>query len=399
MPASASRFAAWAGIAAVAALVVAVPATPVRAITSERIHQQQSKIEAVHQRIRNKRAQLHFEELREADVRRQLGETAAAMSAAQARLSAVQQRIDAATGTERKEQRLLAAARAALQRQRDAYSRRIVEMYESPADDRLAVLLGTRSLVDLTERWDDLRFVVATDQRLVRERDAAASAVDRLERELAATIVQLDAQRSTSAQTRDQLAALAQERGNLLAVTASDRTHVAAEVQELEEISAQEEAELEALVRAQEAEAERERAQAGQPEAPPPAQGAMQWPVSGPITSPFGMRLNPFGGGNTEFHPGIDIAVPVGTTVAAAAAGRVIIAGWVSGYGNYIAIDHGGGISSGYGHLSSFFVSVGQDVQRGQAIGASGNTGRSTGPHLIFEVRRNGTPVDPNPYL
>jgi murein DD-endopeptidase MepM/ murein hydrolase activator NlpD len=107
----------------------------------------------------------------------------------------------------------------------------------------------------------------------------------------------------------------------------------------------------------------------------------------------------PFGGGHTEFHPGIDIGVDVGTTVSAAAAGKVIIVGWVSGYGNYIAIDHGGGISTGYGHLSSFFVSVGQEVQRGQAIGASGNTGRSTGPHLIFEVRRNGTPVDPNPFL
>ena len=125
----------------------------------------------------------------------------------------------------------------------------------------------------------------------------------------------------------------------------------------------------------------------------------MQWPLSGPITSPFGMRPNPFGGGNIEFHPGIDIGVAVGTTVSAAAAGRVIIAGWVSGYGNYVAIDHGGGMSTGYGHLSQFFVSVGQDVQRGQAIGASGNTGRSTGPHLIFEVRRNGSPIDPNPFL
>jgi len=85
--------------------------------------------------------------------------------------------------------------------------------------------------------------------------------------------------------------------------------------------------------------------------------------------------------------------------VANLSAGRVIIAGWVSGYGNYVAVDHGNRLSTGYGHLSQIYVAVGQDVQRGQALGASGNTGRSTGPHLIFEVRRNGNPVDPTPYL
>jgi murein DD-endopeptidase MepM/ murein hydrolase activator NlpD len=170
-------------------------------------------------------------------------------------------------------------------------------------------------------------------------------------------------------------------------------------VQELEEISAREEAELEAAVREQQAAAERQRVSVGAAPIVPPGSGAMQWPLRGPITSPYGMRLNPFGGGKTEYHPGIDIGVPVGTPIAAAAAGTVIIVGWVSGYGNYISIDHGGGISTGYGHLDTFLVAVGQSVQRGQTIGTSGNTGRSTGPHLIFEVRRNGKPVDPNPFL
>jgi murein DD-endopeptidase MepM/ murein hydrolase activator NlpD len=174
---------------------------------------------------------------------------------------------------------------------------------------------------------------------------------------------------------------------------------VAGDVQTLEDLSAQEEAQLESLVRAQQAELERERAQGRAAILPAPGGGQLLWPLHGPITSPFGMRLNPFGGGHTEFHPGIDIAVDVGTPVAAAATGRVIIAGWVSGYGNYVAIDHGGGISTGYGHLSQIDVSTGEDVQAGQVVGMSGNTGRSTGPHLIFEVRRNGTPVDPNPFL
>lgn len=387
-----------AGVAVLVAVLFGSGARPAAAGSSA-ILQQQSKIQATHARILQKKGQLQFEALREADIRRQLGETTAAISAVQSRIAGVQERIDAALNTEDRQKRLLARAIEALALQRDAYRRRVVEMYEDSVDDRVGVLLGTRSFVDFTERWDDLGYVARADQRAIRARDAAEHAVAAMERAIEATIAQLQTERDEQTQSRNQLDGLAQQRSNLLAVASADRTHVAAEVSELEEISAQEEAELEALVRAQEEAAEAERERTGAAPSVPPGSGTMQWPLSGPITSPFGMRLNPFGGGNTEFHPGIDIGVAVGTTIAAAAAGKVIIAGWVSGYGNYIAIDHGGGISTGYGHLSQFYVSVGQEVQRGQAIGASGNTGRSTGPHLIFEVRRDGTPVDPNPYL
>lgn len=100
-----------------------------------------------------------------------------------------------------------------------------------------------------------------------------------------------------------------------------------------------------------------------------------------------------------EFHQGLDIAAPMGTTVQAASGGTVISAGWYGGYGNYILIDHGGGMATGYGHLSQIFVSAGQQVQKGQAIGAVGSTGMSTGPHLHFEVRMQGKPTDPAAYL
>ena len=122
------------------------------------------------------------------------------------------------------------------------------------------------------------------------------------------------------------------------------------------------------------------------------------YPVYGTITSPFGMRKSPFGYG-TEFHPGIDISVPVGTPVKAAGKGVVTYAGWLSGYGNAVIIDHGYGIESVYGHNSEILVKVGQSVKRGDIIAKSGNTGRSTGPHVHFEVRVNGNPVDPMKYL
>jgi murein DD-endopeptidase MepM/ murein hydrolase activator NlpD len=122
--------------------------------------------------------------------------------------------------------------------------------------------------------------------------------------------------------------------------------------------------------------------------------GLFSWPASGPITSPFGVRSDPITG-RARRHDGIDIGAPMGATISAAASGTVIYAGWEGGYGNTIVIDHDGAVSTLYGHCSQIFVSNGQEVQRGQAIGAVGSTGRSTGPHLHFEVRVNGVAVDP----
>ncbi len=103
--------------------------------------------------------------------------------------------------------------------------------------------------------------------------------------------------------------------------------------------------------------------------------------------------------GYERFHSGIDIGADYGTVIHAADSGTVIFAGWYGGYGNAIIIDHGGGITSLYGHTSELYVSEGQQVQRGQTIAAVGSTGFSTGPHLHFEVRANGEPVDPSAYL
>jgi len=121
-------------------------------------------------------------------------------------------------------------------------------------------------------------------------------------------------------------------------------------------------------------------------------------PAPGPIVSGFGSRENPIGGG-TGVHTGVDIAAPMGTPIRACKAGRVVIAGWQGGYGNAVVLDHGGGMGTLYGHQSSMAVSAGQTVASGQVIGYVGSTGNSTGPHLHFEVRLGGTPVDPMPYL
>ncbi len=122
------------------------------------------------------------------------------------------------------------------------------------------------------------------------------------------------------------------------------------------------------------------------------------WPVRGQISAGFGQRLDPFSGEGV-FHSGVDIRNPYGTRVEAAGDGIVLEAGFDSGYGNAIVLDHGFGMTTKYGHLSKILVVVGQEVKRGQVIGAVGMTGKATGPHLHYEVMVNDTPVNPMKYL
>jgi len=124
------------------------------------------------------------------------------------------------------------------------------------------------------------------------------------------------------------------------------------------------------------------------------------WPVMGPITSSFGQREDPItGNGEGEFHPGIDISAAMGTPVRATADGVVLSAQMQNGYGREVVLDNGHGVETCYGHMSGFAVMAGQTVVRGQVIGYVGMSGRTTGPHLHYEVRIRNTPVNPHKYL
>ena len=122
------------------------------------------------------------------------------------------------------------------------------------------------------------------------------------------------------------------------------------------------------------------------------------WPVEGQITGSFGERIDPFNG-EGSFHSGVDISASVGSSVIAPADGTVTFADFLGGYGRAVVVDHGHGITTRYGHLSSFAVAAGQFIHRGDTIGYVGLSGRSTGPHLHYEVRINETPVNPHKYL
>ena len=371
----------------------------------QRIDAERQKSEALQARLQAKRHDLQAATLHVNDLQSQLHETNAAIAQVNTHLDDLNAQTNS---TERKldwNTVQLDAARKSLDLHDTLLKKRLIDIYENGDMGYAAVLLSARTFTEFVERWEDLRLLIATNETAVRSRKAAEAKVATVQTALQSSQLELAHEQQEQQQARSQLNGLAAERANLVAIADGQRQHVATEVAEIENLSAAEEAQLEALIqeRQRELEAERQAARraagiAGKPMPSEAGPGGFAWPVSGTITSPYGWRSNPFGG-SPDFHPGLDIAAPAGTTVTAAAGGTVILAQWYGGYGNFVMIDHGGNVSSGYGHLSAIYVSVGQQVSRGQAIGAVGSTGHSTGPHVHFEIRVNGKPVDPTPRL
>jgi len=387
-------------------------ASTVIASVGSKIAGKQAEIDATRKRLDLKRSQLHFEAARATDLRRQLAQTTRDIAHVTATLDVLDALV---THNKRKlawNRIQLDAAEATLNRHNDALRRRLVDAYERGDLGYVNVLLASTSFSDFVERWEDIRYLIVANQKTVRERRAAERDVARGRRELDGERVRLDESMRRQQQARYHLAALASERTQLAAAAEAQRRTVAVEVTQLENLSAAQEAQLERFIqerqrieaarRAAEAEARRRAAQLAGQELPPSAvdggPSAFAWPASGPITDPFGMRLHPVTH-QWRMHNGLDIGAPMGATITASAAGKIIYAGWEGGYGNTIIIDHGGAASTLYGHCSQLFVSDGQDVAQGQAIGAVGSTGVSTGPHLHFEIRINGVAVDPSSRL
>ncbi len=371
----------------------------------DKIQAEKRHIQHVQAQLHDKKHQLGQAKVKVGTIASQLADTNRNIASVNGRLGEIQSRI-ASTQKKLDWNRIqLAAAKATLKRHQDALARRLVDAYEHGDLGYIDVLLRAKSFGDFVERWNDVRFLVKANEGTIRARKADQAKVLKIESGLLGMQSELNGEQAQARQQRMALDGLAAQRKELLVAADAERQHVQNEVAQLDELDAAEEAALEALIRQkqQEEEARREAARraarlAGQDVPPEVYVGQLSWPVSGPITSPYGYRMHPVFH-RMILHAGIDIGVPTGTPVTAAGGGTIILASYQGNCGNMIAIDHHGGLSTIYCHLSQIFVSVGQEIQRGQAIGAAGATGDATGPHVHFQVMKNGDPVDPMSYL
>jgi murein DD-endopeptidase MepM/ murein hydrolase activator NlpD len=364
----------------------------------------EDRIQALHDRIAGARAQEGVLTTKISTLNGQIRTLEGRVSSAADRLVALErdlalhrQKLARLTELYRLESRRLVFLRAQYQEAERRLDRRLVAIYEADNPDTVAVLLAATSLSDLIDQLDYLNKIGSEDQRLANEVDSAKRAMAEARartRETRAGVASethtIAVRTSEQRAVHDRLLASqnalvstrAQERNSLASIKESEREFVN-EVDGLQQVSAQ----LTAQIQAAQA-----RSTASGSTGSGVSSSGLIWPVQGPITSPFGMRWG-------RMHEGIDIGVPYGTPIHAAAAGTVIYAGWMSGYGNLTVIDHGHGLATAYGHQSALAVGNGATVSQGQVIGYVGCTGHCFGPHLHFEVRVNGQPVDPLGYL
>jgi murein DD-endopeptidase MepM/ murein hydrolase activator NlpD len=300
---------------------------------------------------------------REAEVAAQLAQKQAELDQAQAQLEHLKNRLREAVYI---------------------LEQRLVAIYESNEPDLITVLLQAHGFDDLVARSQYMQTlqhqdndIVARVRALRNEMQATVNTVRSARDQIAQHKEELEATRLKLRKRTDELASARRRQHATLVQVRKQQNDLEGDLSDISQKIAQQLA-----------------AQTGALPAGPvrAGSGMFIWPVNGPVVSGFGMRWG-------RMHEGIDIAVPTGTQIRAAASGTVSIAGVESGYGNYTCIDHGGGLSTCYAHQERILVSVGQQVSQTQIIGISDCTGHCLGPHVHFEVRVNGQPVDPLGYL
>lgn len=352
----------------------------------QRIDTKNSEMERLEQQLRNTERKLGDTKRHEGNLQRQLNQIESRLMATiNERLRLEKQLKEAEEKVKEVEARLV-EAEADLDRQNDLLLRRVRAIYEEGTVSYLEVLLASDSFADFMTRYELLKQVVEADVHLFYQVEADRNLV-------AAKREELIAYREEVARLKDQVAAREQDfrvqvaaKEKTLDEIHQDVTALEAQYKELDRISEQIKRELVNLQR-------QYQIQSGEL--------SFMRPVSGGwISSQFGNRWHPILK-TYKLHTGTDFAVPWGTAVHAAERGIVVKAGWMGGYGNTVMILHDSakGLSSLYAHNSSLEVSEGQTVERGQVIARAGSTGFSTGPHVHWEIRVDGVPVNPLNYL
>jgi murein DD-endopeptidase MepM/ murein hydrolase activator NlpD len=378
------------------ALLVVTPAaaettTRKKQRIDSRIETLNDKIAAARAKERSLHAQIATVNAKIRDLESEVGGVSNDLDLLERDLALQQEKLEKITALWKLQTEKLNLLRAQHAEAVDRVSDRLVAIYESGNVTTVDVLLNSASFSELVSRLEFIRDLTEQDKRI-------AESVGRAKQQMAVQQKRTTiSRRKIQVVTRAVAVRTAQTRLVRERLLVREHALAGARSQKQQTLAAVEESkkdylnEVNSLLAVSASLASRIQSSQSGSTVQPSSSGFI-WPVSGPVTSPFGWRWG-------RMHEGIDIAVPYGTPVHAAAAGQVIYAGWMGGYGNLVVIDHGGGMATAYGHNTSIVVGVGSSVSQGQVVAYSGSTGHSTGPHVHFEVRVNGTPVDPMGYL
>lgn len=349
------------------------------ALKAADLESREEKLKTIQKELAEKKAELKEIREKEKNVLSDLLKTKNVLEQTRTELKLNQYRLIKTEQKVLNTKKELEATKQTLSNEWQEFRDRLKDIYKNSQTSYLEVIFGAKDLADFLSRSYFFEKVIAKDIELINRINLHQTEVSQKKQSLEHESTQIRSLANLIETKKNQIQLEVSEKNKIHTTLQKMREEYERQIAQLEESSQQ----IELLLRQKEF--------AG---SYPEATGQMIWPVTGRISSGFGYRRHPIFR-IIKFHSGLDITCPYGYPIKAADGGVVIDARYWGGYGNTIIIDHGNGTSTLYGHLSRFYVSRGQRINKGQNLGLAGSTGWSTGPHLHFEVRRNGTPVNP----
>ncbi|MEA5597559.1 murein hydrolase activator EnvC family protein [Rivularia sp. UHCC 0363] len=362
--------------------------------TIDQLKQQRKQIKQTHQSTVKEKNRLNN---LQQEAEKRLGGLQENLQTTDSQIQDSEKRLQMATQLLQQLQADLAVAEVSYAERQKSTIARLKFLQRSTTSQGWAVLLQSRNLNDFLSRRRNLKLVYQADQKVLAKLTQEANRIiqqktdiEGKKNEIALIRQQLLAQKADyQGQAESQTELVQRLNSDRLALDAA-RIQLEKDSQSIATLIERKVAEQQAIIAAAKARSQARNFVRGS--------GIMAFPSDAYISSPFGWRSHPVLG-YRRLHAGMDFAASYGSTIRAADSGTVIYSGWYGGYGKTVIINHGNGITTLYGHGSQLYVQEGESVKRGQAISAVGSTGLSTGPHLHFEVRKNGTPVNPADYL
>jgi murein DD-endopeptidase MepM/ murein hydrolase activator NlpD len=377
----------------IALMAIGLGRSPVGAQTpADVFRQQRQQVQQQQQQIQQERERV---ETLEKDAQKNLGGIRKTIETTTEEITANTAKLQTANDRLKQLETDLGKTEAVYRKQQTATAARLQVMQRQRSSSGWAVLLQSQSLNDFLDRRERLKRVFEADRQVLKQ--------------LKTETDKILAKRNTVEQQKNQIAILTQRK---LAQKSEQKQREAFQQQTIARLKtdrmaleaalgilSQDSVNLTELIRQRAQVEQGQRIVGGGPsQVVVIGSGQVSFPVNAPITSEFGSRLHPILG-YEKFHAGVDFGADYGEVIRSAAPGYVIFAGWYGGYGNTVIVDHGNDVTTLYAHADGLYVLEGQQVQRGEPIALVGSTGLSTGPHLHFELRANGEPVDPLPYM